>query len=178
MKMVDRERFWRRVEVLDSASCWLWTGAKDGDGYGKVKTPTIAGRRWILGAHRVSFFLENGPFDASLCVCHRCDVPLCVNPSHLFLGTHADNVADRLRKGRGSSGAKHSLVVRSRTSVKWNPKRGATNKLAKLTDEKVRAARLLYASGDFSQRDLGRMFDVSHVVMGKALRRETWEHVP
>ncbi len=103
--------------------------------------------------------------------------PDCVNPGHLFLGTHADNAADRHAKRRDSRGARHSLVVRSRIGVKWNPKRGATNKLAKLTDEKVRAARLLYASDKFTQRDLGRMFGVSHEVIGKALRGETWSHV-
>lgn len=176
-EMVDRNGFWRRVVVLSIAECWLWTGGKDADGYGKVKTPTIAGKRFLLGVHRVSYFLAHGPFDTALCVCHRCDQPLCVNPAHLFLGTHADNVADRHAKGRDSSGAAHSAVLRARANVKHNPLRGAANPLAKLTDLKVQVARFLAGNTRLSQREIASLFGVSHIVIGKAIRGDTWSHV-
>lgn len=85
-------RFWVKVEK--SAGCWLWRGARGPRGYGHFKIQQIE------RAHRVAFAIANGPIPADMFVLHRCDVPTCVNPAHLFLGTQADNMADRDRKGR------------------------------------------------------------------------------
>jgi len=74
--------------------CWLYMGALFDSGYGAFKTPL--GNR----AHRVSWILHNGPIPASLLVLHHCDIRNCVNPEHLFLGTHADNHRDMDEKGR------------------------------------------------------------------------------
>ena len=75
--------------------CWMWTGCVGKDGYGKVK---MSGRTWR--AHRMSYALFVTDIPDALCVLHKCDNPLCVNPIHLFLGTPQDNNDDMRSKGR------------------------------------------------------------------------------
>lgn len=87
--------FWTQT-VISETGCWLWTGTRQGRGYGFV----IRNRRRFL-AHRYAFVLVNGPIPDGLQVLHRCDVRLCVNPAHLFVGTQGDNMQDMASKGRG-----------------------------------------------------------------------------
>jgi len=75
--------------------CWLWRGGVGGNGYGAFVTAECR----FNPAHRFSYELANGPIPKGMHVLHRCDVPLCVNPAHLFLGTHADNMRDLKEKG-------------------------------------------------------------------------------
>jgi len=83
------ELFWKRVRK--SPNCWEWTGAtKSQMGYGAVWC-----RPRLLSAHRLSWFIKNGQIPGGMMVLHRCDNPICVRPSHLYLGTHADNMRDR-----------------------------------------------------------------------------------
>lgn len=84
------QRFWAHVEK--TATCWLWTGSVDKDGYGKYGK--------LEKAHRLSWLLHYGLLPDNLLVCHHCDNPPCVRPEHLFLGTNSDNQQDAIRKGR------------------------------------------------------------------------------
>jgi hypothetical protein len=84
---------------VPEAGCHIWMGRSGGKGYGGFK---LKGK--ILLAHRVSWEYHNGPIPDGLCVLHKCDTPLCINPNHLFLGTIADNNKDCARKGRNRNG--------------------------------------------------------------------------
>lgn len=118
------ERFWRRVD--QAGECWAWTGSKTPDGYGTV---SWAGDKQY--SHRLAYELTHGNIPVGMFVCHRCDNPPCCRPDHLFLGTPADNVADRDRKGRH-----------------WtNPPRGEESPRAKLRGVDVVAIREAHAAG-------------------------------
>ena len=86
-------RFMRHV--TRTATCWIWTGARDRDGYGCYDLEGHHTR-----AHRVSWRIYHGEIPSGLWVLHHCDNPCCVNPEHLFLGTHLDNMRDMVSKGR------------------------------------------------------------------------------
>lgn len=79
-----------------NGECLEFTGKKDEDGYGRVK---YKGNKWRV--HRLVYYLATGLHPGNLLVCHNCDNPPCINPFHLFLGTHKDNFDDMMRKGRG-----------------------------------------------------------------------------
>lgn len=92
------DRFWPKVDKLGPDDCWIWNGSEHGRGYGGF---SYQGRS--VPAQRIAWMLEYGDPPRHLFVCHRCDVPKCVNPAHLFLGTHQDNMDDMAAKGRGRS---------------------------------------------------------------------------
>ena len=93
-----RERFERKFMPEPISGCWIWTGSlnKRHNGYGQIR---IGDGKPLL-AHRASYELHIGTIPDGMCVLHKCDVPCCVNPNHLFLGTHADNMRDCHSKGR------------------------------------------------------------------------------
>lgn len=135
-----QSRFWSKVKIADGASCWEWIGSRDACGYGVLFRSNHSLPR-MLKAHRLSWEIHNGPITDGLHVLHRCDNPPCVNPSHLWLGTQADNNRDRDAKGR--CGAKGGHVA---------DRRGAKNGNARLSDEQVAKIRERHASGESQQR--------------------------
>ena len=88
-------RFWSKVGIGLSDACWIWIAGRQPGGYGRFG---LDGR--AVFANRVAWVLTHGPIPDGLDVLHRCDNPPCCNPSHLFLGTHTDNMRDMIRKGR------------------------------------------------------------------------------
>ena len=101
---MDHEtRFWSKVNKTDG--CWLWTGYRFHAGYGGFHESQP--KRTVRLAHRVAWELTNGLIPDGLHVCHTCDNRSCVRPDHLFLGTNADNVADKVAKGRQAKGEAH-----------------------------------------------------------------------
>jgi hypothetical protein len=92
------DRFWAKVQKTDT--CWLWNACKNSDGYGRFN---VNGR--LTQAHRFSYELVHGPIESNkIHVLHTCDTPNCVNPGHLFTGTHSDNMRDMYRKFRHGNG--------------------------------------------------------------------------
>lgn len=114
-----------------------------------------------MGAHRVSWIKHNGPIPSGMHVCHKCDVKLCVNPDHLFLGTPADNLKDMVSKGR------HATDYNN----------GTANHVAKLDEKTVREIRKRYADGDGYQYELAKEYGVIQSTISAIVRRETWSHI-
>lgn len=150
MKPLD-VRFWSKVDKSggDNA-CWLWTARKNAYGYGTIKV----GIKSSL-AHRVVWNLNFGNIPERLCVCHTCDNPACVNPSHLFLGTHKQNMEDMARKGR------HADFTGSKCGQ------------AKLTEEQ--AIQILNAKG-FS-KNIAKQFGVTFSAVCRIKSGKSWPHL-
>jgi hypothetical protein len=158
--MIRFNRFWR---LNTATQCWEWEGAiHPQKGYGlfwfnaTVKT---------MAAHRAAWVLYNGPIDddpthvyRTMGILHTCDNTRCVNPDHLFMGTHTDNMRDAIRKHGHRGGKAHS---------------GEAHHNAKVTVEIVRAIRASTAS----QSALGRQYGISRQTVGEIKRREIWAHV-
>ncbi len=150
-------RFWAKVDVRGSDECWPWTGCRARSGYGRIGSGGHRGP--IINASRASWEVTHGPIPEGLHVCHRCDNPPCVNPAHLFLGTHSENMRDMWTKGRA------------------NKPKGEAHPCARFTAEQVREIREIVARGEASHRELGRQYGVSHKAIGRIAARITWGHV-
>lgn len=119
-------RFWAKVDRQAGEVCWLWqanTVGRDGDKYGQFNTGRVAGKQRNVYAHRFAWLLTHGQIPAGLHVCHHCDTPLCVNPSHLFLGTQGENLQDASRKGRLQRGSRTTAAfdLATRLAIFYQP---------------------------------------------------------
>lgn len=135
--------FFAKVSVDDVTGCWRWSGSTNRLGYGNF---WLKGKCWK--AHRVSYFFCFGEFDLNLDVLHKCDNRGCVNPHHLFLGTHSENMRDMWAKGRG------------------NPRHGEHNVKAKLTADQVAEIRL----SSETSTDLAERFNISRSQVRRIVR--------
>lgn len=155
----DRVRFERRLwtRIEKSSSCWVWQGALNSTGYGVIGVRKH-GHYQQYRVHRVVYELLVAVVPDDLILCHTCDNPRCCNPDHLFLGTHRDNAVDRQSKGRGSK------------------LRGSQNPSAKLSEDKVRDIRRLWAAGA-TNAQLAVAYGVSWGLIRKIVQRFLWRHV-
>lgn len=155
-------RFWRFVDK--TATCWLWTSALNGNGYGVFHNP-----KGVRLAHRMAWTLTYGPLSSNVGVLHRCDVPACVRPEHLFLGTQTDNMRDAATKGRVRKGETHN----------WHrvPIRGEAHPQARLTEAIVRAIRERIAAGTITQQQLAAELGLDQSTISQIVHRKRWAHV-
>lgn len=159
------ERFWSKIKKGEG--CWEWAGAKHVFGYGMFRF-----RGKAQTAHRVAWILSGGDISNGMCVLHRCDNPACCNPEHLFVGTNADNMRDKIEKGRGRVG------VGERHKSKTHPEsvsRGEANGRAKLKQADVIEIRELYLSGNHSYVQLARIYHVAKTTIQALLEGRTWQ---
>jgi hypothetical protein len=147
------ERFRLSVYRDSEDTCWIWLGQPSAGGYGAFLVGGRNGKIWK--AHRYSYFMAYGPIPNGIDVLHKCDVRDCVNPSHLFLGTHADNMTDMKRKGRQSR------------------LKGSNNGQCHLTEDDVRAIR----ASEESQTALAARYGVIQAHISRIKRGLAWSHI-
>lgn len=142
------DRFWRDVNPEPNSGCWLWSGPVDELGYGRFR---IGAKK--VRVHRLSYEMHCEAIPPGRVVRHRCDMPGCVNPAHLLLGTDHDNVADKVARDRQA--------------------RGERLPSAKLSEDDVRAIRAM----EGSHREIGKRFGIAHRTVGNIKRGIDWRHV-
>lgn len=150
------ERFWEKVDKKLDDECWNWLAFLNEDGYGKFR---IRKNEAMIGAHRASWIIHFGEIPEGLQVLHHCDNPACVNPKHLFLGTHLDNMEDRTRKGR-NIGFK-----------------GDENPNSKLSKDDVRLLRESYVPGYYNCIELADRFGISVASVYRIVGNRGWKHI-
>lgn len=138
----DKCRFFSHVEI--TGNCWLWTKGKNRGGYGKTCI-----NKEEISAHRMSYILFKGPIETGKYVCHSCDVPSCVKPAHLWIGTAHDNKQDQIKKGRGGT---------------------------KLNESDVKEIRRMSESGIGSLK-ISYLYNVTCSTISNIIKRRIWKHI-
>jgi hypothetical protein len=154
------ERFWSHVETGAPRVCWPYQTAPQAHRYVRVKWH----KTWDY-AHRIAWRLTKGLIPRARWVLHSCDNPRCCNPNHLFLGTHIDNMADMVAKGRSTKGQPRLY------------RRGELHNLAKLTAPQVLQIRARYATGEITQLALAAEYQVGQNTISRIVRGHTWCHL-
>ena len=164
-KIPVTDRFLNKVSKDNTTGCWIWTAAKFTRGYGAFK---LNGKQ--TKANRTAWTLFNGPIPSGLCVLHKCDNPLCVNPNHLWLGTEKDNSQDMFRKNRDGWAAhpNRRRPVVQQVNIQGKVAFGERSGKARLKTLEVLEIRRLFLLG-VRQYILAKMFlsspkGISHIV--------------
>ena len=155
MRQVDIARFWSKAEVKADNECWNWQASASRGGYGQFGL-----NRMSVKANRVAFYIVHGdtPPDKPF-VCHHCDNRLCVNPNHLYAGTRQDNMDDMVKRKR------------------QRPRRGEKHGRSVLKEADIHAIRVLYESGEFTQKQLAERFGVKRGYISLLVNRKSWTHI-
>lgn len=150
------ERFWAKVDKgPHPKGCWLWTGYKQRFGHGAISR----GGKTVL-AHRHAWALLKGPLPASACLLHRCDVPACVSPDHLFIGDRATNMADMKAKGRRAYGEQTGCA-----------------KITEAQAKEILAAFRRYGPKRSNASELARRFGIPYQIVVNIGSGRSWNHV-
>lgn len=155
---INSERFESKFIIDGIDGCWLWVGSKNLDGYGNFFV-----NKKCKSAHRVAFTLYVQEIPKGLSVLHKCDVRNCVNPKHLFLGTQKENMVDCSIKGRIANNG-HFL----RGEKQWS---------AKYTKQQVLKVREMYATGNYTYKEISNILKIKADYIGLLVRRVRWKHV-
>ena len=153
------ERFWSKVSVAGPNDCWSWLGTTSKSGYGRLFGGRHSGKQSTHTASRLSYELNCGPIPDGLEILHSCDNPRCVNPRHLRVGSHKENMSEASERQRFKNHVK-----------------GRAHHNAKLSAAKVKAIRRRHARGE-SSRALAVLYGVAKPTMYNVLHGRTWKHV-
>lgn len=146
------EYFWSKVIIKNINECWIWMGLKDKDGYGKF----FENNNDTIRSHRYVYTLYYGDIPENMQICHTCDTPECVNPNHLFSGTHQDNVNDKVNKNRQVKGENHIG--------------------SKLKESDIILIRQLALT--IPHNKLAQQFNISTFMIYNIIYEKSWAHVP
>lgn len=147
------KQFWDKVDLDHKYACWEWIGGKCFGGYGQFRFQASGNT-----AHRFSWFIHFGVIPKGLCVLHRCDNRSCVNPFHLYIGSHKENTQDAIRRKRALIGEK--------------------NGSSKLTEKEVLQIRQEYDEMTIkNQSALARKYSVSNSTIHAVIKRTQWKHI-
>lgn len=174
--------FWKKVSKTEG--CWNWTGCKVvHGGYGQISR-----NNKMMLAHRASYEIHFGKIPDGMDVLHTCDNPACVNPSHLWYGTHTDNMRDKVRKGRCNAprGDNHPsrlhperLARGDRSGARLHPERvprGTRNGNAILNDESVLTIRRMRENGA-TYLEIGNLFGIGKSHIHQVISKKIWAHI-
>jgi hypothetical protein len=142
------DRFWSKVDQTNPSGCWIWLACVRGsNSYGVFR---ISKDKGDVQAHRYSYELKFGPIPKGMLICHKCDNPKCVNPDHLFLGTHKTNAMDRELKNRSKTHGQQKLTLDQVIQIK---------------------------SSSLSQSKLSKIYHVSRKTIASIQYGQTWKNI-